>query len=130
MKQEDETLTKIVEEARKDKDVLAVMLFGSYIRKKTKPKDIDVCIVLNSKKDDLFMSNKKLEYLKLCPEKYDIQIFQQLPVFIRMRILKEGEFLLSKDNKLMTKIALSTFKEFDLFKRHYYFCIKEIAYGR
>ena len=131
MKDKDGVLTKIVEKAREDEDVLAVMLFGSYVRKKTKPRDIDVCIVLKPKKfSNLFISNKKLEYLELCPDNYDIQIFQQLPVFIKVRVLKEGKFLLNKDYKSMTKIALNTFREFDLFKRHYYFCIKGIAYGR
>ena len=93
-------LRKIIEKARKDKDVLAVIVFGSYVRKKVRPKDIDVCLMLRPKKfSNLLMSNKKIEYLSLVSDKYDIQIFQQLPVFVRVRILKEGKFLLSKDSR-------------------------------
>ncbi len=91
-------LEKIKEKARKDKDVLGIIVFGSYARKESKPfSDIDVCIVLQPKRfDNLFMTNKMLEYLGLVPEKYDIQIFQQLPLFIRTRILKDGKILVNK----------------------------------
>jgi hypothetical protein len=125
-------LEKIKEKAIKDKDVLGVILFGSYARKKSKPfSDIDVCIVLQPKKfDNLFMTNKRLEYLELVPDKYDIQIFQQLPIFIRTRILKDGKILLNKDYNLMFNIALNTIKGFDLFKKHYHYCIEGVAHAR
>jgi len=125
-------LEKIVEKARKDTDVLAVILFGSYSRKELKSlSDVDVCIVLQPRKfDNLFMTNKRLEYLDLVPDRYDIQIFQQLPVFIRVRILKDGKLLLDKDYNLMFKVALNTIKDFDLFRKHYYYCIESVAYGR
>lgn len=59
-------LKKIIEKAKKDKDVVAVILFGSYVTKKTRPSDTDVCIMLKPKKfTNLFMGNKKLEYLSL-----------------------------------------------------------------
>ncbi|MDI6847819.1 MAG: nucleotidyltransferase domain-containing protein [Candidatus Bathyarchaeia archaeon] len=125
-------LEKIVEKARKDKNVLAVIVFGSHARKESKPfSDVDLCIVLQPKKfDNLFMTNKRLEYLDLVPDKYDIQIFQQLPVFIRTRILRDGKLLLNKDYDTMFRIALNTIKEFDLFRKHYYYCIESVAYGR
>jgi len=125
-------LERILEKARKDKDVLAVILFGSYARKRTLPlSDIDVCLMLKPKRlSSLFISNKKLEYLSMVSSKYDIQIFQQLPVFIRVRILKEGKFLLNKDYDSMFRVAISSIKEFELFKNHYLYCIKSVAYGR
>jgi len=124
-------LKKLVEKVRKDKDVLALILFGSYARKETKKSsDIDVCLVLRQKKlSNIFMSRKRLEYLKLLPSNYDVQIFQQLPLFIRVRILEEGKFLLNKNYEEMFKVALRSIKEFDLFKKHYYYCIKSAAYG-
>lgn len=82
---------------KNDEDVLAVILFGSYVKKKSKPSDIDVCLLLRPKNlTKIFMSDKKIEYLNLVPNRYDIHIFQQLPVFIRVRILKEWKFLLIK----------------------------------
>jgi predicted nucleotidyltransferase len=125
-------LKKIEAKARTDKDALAVIVFGSYARKEFKPLgDIDVCIVLQPKRfNNLFMTNKRLKYLDLVSNKYDVQIFQQLPVFIRVRILKEGKFLLNKNYDLMFKVALKAIKEFDLFRKHYYYCIESAAYGR
>jgi predicted nucleotidyltransferase len=125
-------LEKIIEKAKKDEDVVAVILFGSYVRESFKPSsDIDVCLMLKPKKfNDLIMSRKKIAYSSLVPSKYDIQIFQQLPSFIRVRILKEGKFLLNKNYKETFGIALDTIKEFNLFKKHYLYCIRSVAYGR
>jgi hypothetical protein len=125
-------LKMIKEKARKDKDVLGIIVFGSYARKESKHfSDIDVCIVLQPKKfDNLFMTNKKLEYLDIAPDKYDIQIFQQLPIFIKVRIFKDGRLLLNKDYDAMFNVAINTIKEFELFKKHYYYCIESVAYGR
>ncbi len=125
-------LKRIIERARKDKDVLAVILFGSYVKKKAKASsDIDVCLMLRPKKfNRILMSSKKIEYSSLVSEKYDVQIFQQLPSFIRVRILKEGKFLLIKNYDETFKVAIDSIKEFDLFKKHYLYCIRSIAYGR
>jgi predicted nucleotidyltransferase len=124
-------LKEIIEKAKNDEDVLAVILFGSYIKRGVKPSDIDICLMLKPKNlTKISMSNKKLEYLSLVPERYDIQIFQQLPTFVRVRILKEGKFLLKKNYRLVFKVALDSIKEFELFKKHYLYCIKRIAYGR
>jgi hypothetical protein len=125
-------LERIVEKAKRDRDVLAVMLFGSSTKEIFRPSsDIDVCLILKPKRfSNLFMSKKKLEYLALVSSRYDIQIFQQLPVFIRVRILKEGKLLLNKNYDELFRVARDAIKEFDLFKRHYLYCIKSVAYGR
>jgi hypothetical protein len=81
------------------------------------------------KTNKLLMSNKKIEYSSLVTSKYDVQIFQQLPSFVRVSILKEGKFLLNKNYDEVLKIALDSIKEFDLFKKHYLYCIRSIAYG-
>lgn len=125
-------LEKIKDKAAEDEDVLAVMVFGSYARKECKPSsDVDVCIVLRPRElENLFMSNKKLEYLGLVSDRYDVQIFQQLPVFIRKRILEHGKIVLNKDYDVMFEVALDTIQEFDSFKKHFYYCVESVAYGR
>jgi uncharacterized protein len=76
---------------------LAVFLFGSFVHGKEYPgSDIDICLVMNpetqsQKRTKLFNSQKRLEYLK--DFSFDIQVFQQLPIYIRKRILKEGKIL-------------------------------------
>jgi len=120
-------LEKVVEKAKKDEDVLAVMLFGSYARGEAKPdSDIDVCLVLSKKFKGDF-TEKKLEYLSELPSKFDIHIFQQMPLYIRIRVLREGKILLDKNYDELVWLAIRTIKDFDLFEKHYYACIKGVA---
>ena len=113
---------KITEKAKKDKDIIAIALFGSSL--KGKGRDIDICLFMNKKYSNLHMSKKRLKFLKSLNSKFDIQIFQQLPVYIRIKILKEGKILYCKKEKLLYDIAFSTIKEFSGFKEIYESYIK------
>ena|SRR3989344_2245042 len=116
-KDRDKEIDKIIEKVRKDEEVIAVALFGSSL--KGNGRDIDVCLFLREKRDNLFMSRKKLEYAKEVGDGIDVSIFQQLPVFIRIRILKEGRVLFVRDESLLYEIAFSTIKEFDFYEKIY-----------
>jgi len=106
---------EIVEKAMKDGDILAVMLFGSYARHE-KFSDIDVCIIMLPKNfDALSLSKKRLEYLKDFPD-YDVRIFQQLPLYIRMRVLKEGKIIFCRDEDALYDLAMKTVREFEYFE--------------
>jgi len=111
-------LKKIKEKAKKDKDVLGIIVFGSFARNE-KYSDIDVCIVLKpGRYSPLFLSKKRLEYLRSFPS-LDIQIYQQLPIYIKIRILKEGEILLNKNEDFMYDLAFLTLKDFEYYKPIY-----------
>ncbi len=108
----------IVKKAKTDKDILAVILFGSYARKEPY-RDIDICLVLYPKKyDKLFLSRKKLTYLTDF-QKTDIQIYQQLPIYIRTRVLKEGKIIYCKNKDALYDIAIETIKDFNDFEPRY-----------
>ncbi len=108
----------IVKKAKKDKDILAVILFGSYARKEPY-RDIDICLVLQPKKyDKLFLSRKKLTYLTDF-QKTDIQIYQQLPIYIRTRVLKEGKVIYCKNEDALYDVAFATIKDFNDFEPRY-----------
>ncbi|MBS3084474.1 nucleotidyltransferase domain-containing protein [Candidatus Pacearchaeota archaeon] len=113
-----EITSKIIKEAEKDKEVLAVALFGSYARKEDY-RDIDIALVLKEKKSNKEMSKIKLKYASKFDSKLDIHIFEQLPVYIKIRILKEGKFILIKDEDKMYEIAFETIKEFGFYKKIY-----------
>lgn len=122
-------LRKVVEKVRKDEDALAVIAFGSYARNEEYT-DIDICIVLKPKKfEHLMLSKKRLEYLSAFPN-IDIQIYQQLPLYIRARILKEGKILHCKNQDLMYDLAFSTVREYELFKPIYKSYLEDILYAR
>ena len=109
----------IKKEIKKDKEVIAVLIFGSYARSEDY-KDIDICLVLNKKYHNLDMSKKRLKYASLLPSKFDVHIFQQVPLYIRKEILKDCKVVLCKDEDLLYEIAYSTIKEFNTYSRIYY----------
>ncbi|TRZ54960.1 nucleotidyltransferase domain-containing protein [archaeon] len=107
----------IINKAGKDENILAVIVFGSFARKE-KYSDIDICLVLKRKMEPLKMSKIKLGYMKDFPS-FDIQIFQQLPLYIRIRILKEGKILFCSNMDMLYDMAFSTIKEFGDYKHIY-----------
>ncbi len=125
-------LDETVKAIKKDRDVLAVMLFGSAARNQTTTmSDIDICIFLKSDiKDKHKMAEKRLEYLINAPDKFDIQIFQLLPLYIRVRVLKEGKILYCRNIKQLYDIAMKTMKEYAVFEPHYQTYLAEVSYVR
>lgn len=113
----------------KDKKIIAVLLFGSYTKSKHY-RDIDICVVLDKKYPNLVMSKKRLKYTSLSPSKFDIRIFQQLPLYIRKRILKDGKIILSNNEELLYDIAFSTIKEFEMYKKAYYGYLESMQNGK
>src|SRR3989344_5024255 len=108
-------LDMLTRKAKKDKDILAVILFGSYARNESF-RDIDACLVLRNDKSDA--GKKKLEYLAEFPD-LDIQVFQGLPLYIRTRILKEGKIIFCKDLSKLYDIAIMTIKDFTYYEPIY-----------
>jgi len=122
----------LVEKAREDQDVLAIIVFGSCARGDDGPaSDLDICLVLHAKDySNLKLSQKRLEYFKVCSTAdLDIHIYQQLPLYIRKRILKEGEILFCRDEDALYELAFRTAREFGDFKHIYYSYLKEVARG-
>ncbi|MBI2043534.1 nucleotidyltransferase domain-containing protein [Candidatus Pacearchaeota archaeon] len=115
--------SQIIEKINNDKKIIAVLLFGSYARGENY-RDIDICIVLDKKYSGKEMFKEAVKYSSLLPDKFDVKIFQQLPVYIRKRILEEGKILICKNEELLYEIAFSTIKEFDDFKEIYRSYIK------
>jgi len=110
---------EFMQEAENDGEVVAVLVFGSYARRE-EHRDIDVCLVLDKKYSNLNMSKKKLKYSSILSSKSDVHVFQQLPIYIRKRILKDNKVVLCKDEDFLYEIALSTIKEFEFYKKIYY----------
>jgi hypothetical protein len=71
------------------------------------------------------MSHKRLKYLS--QSDMDIQIYQQMPLYIKTRILKEGKILFVKNENLLYDIAIKTVKEFEDFKHVYNSYLEEVA---
>ncbi len=99
-----------------------IFLFGSYSQgKQNKMSDIDFAVYYEGDKDKRFKFRLKLS-TKL-PDEYDIQIFQDLPIFVRNEILK-GRLIYKTSIAFASDKAYETIKEFDNFKKYYYDYLK------
>ncbi len=95
-----------------------VFLFGSYGQgKQNKLSDIDFAVYYDGEGKERFKFRLKLT-AKL-PNNYDIQIFQDLPLFVRKEVLK-GKLIYTRDLIFVYDKAYETIKEFDHFKKYYY----------
>jgi len=94
-----------------------IILYGSACEGRMKEdSDIDISVYY----DDADTSEFRLKVLSdLFDDIYDIKIFQQLPLPIRMQILK-GKVLYEDDTTFIYDKAYETIKEFESFKRRYY----------
>lgn len=72
----------------------AVYLFGSHSRKEENiNSDVDLCIIGNLKEKE------KKEIKSSIPEKADVSFFEELPIFIKIKIFSEGNQLFIKEGK-------------------------------
>lgn len=96
-----------------------IFLYGSTSTgNANKDSDIDLCIYYEGPEKEA--SRFRLKVLsELSSDKYDVKIFQQLPLYIKKEVLK-GKLLYSNDINFVHDVALDTIKEFDYFKRFYY----------
>lgn len=111
---------------KKDKQIIAVLLFGSYLDNREYARDIDICLVLDKKYSNKEMTKKRLDYCTILPSKFDIQIFQQLPLYIRKRILEKNKIISCKNEDMLYEIAITTIKEFNLFEKGYNYYLESI----
>ncbi len=125
-------IERLLSQVRQDEDVLAVFIFGSSAREeKNNLSEIDLCLVLVPRQkhfEPIELFNKRLDYLKNF--NFDIQIFQQLPLYIRQRILKEGKILFVRDEKSLYELAYRTAQAFEDFKPLYMKYLEEIKIAR
>jgi predicted nucleotidyltransferase len=121
-----EILKKVKEKSKKDSKVIAALIFGSYPKKGYR--DIDICLILDKKLSNIELSKKKLSYQKIS-SKLDIQIMQQLPLYIKKEILNNNKPLLIKNNEKTFNKARDIIKEFDLYEKHYNEYLEQIKNG-
>ena len=124
----EELLTRV----HRDVEILAVLSFGSTSRQEQTPlSDTDICLILVPPAklfDTQTLTNKRLEYLK--DFSFDVQIFQQLPLYIRKRVLKEGKILFVRDESQLYELAFRTVRNFEDFRHIYHDYLEEVASGR
>ena len=125
----EESIDKLLSDARNDDEILAVLLYGSHARNENNAQsDVDLCLVLTPATfAQEYLSEKKLFFLTNHP--FDIQIFQQLPLYIRTRLLKEGKILYCRDENTLYEVAFTHIREYADYEHIYREYLEEVSRG-
>lgn len=103
-----------------------IIIYGSAAEGMTREEsDIDLCIDIDAD-TDYERSKFRLRVLSELPDFFDVQIFAQLPVYVKKEVLG-GKVIFCRDEEHLYEVAISTIKEFDDFKYRYYDYIGERA---
>lgn len=106
-----ECMPSLVEKLKRDGDVLAVYLFGSYAEdKQTGLSDIDLAVLLDQEFPPGRFFEKKLELLaaatsSLRTDEVDLVILNQAPPALSYRILCKGRLLLEKEGGKAQRVS-------------------------
>jgi len=114
---------KNIEEFEK---VQFIILYGSAAEGGMREgSDIDLCIYYDGTPEEA--SEFRLSVLStLFEDTYDVQIFQQLPLYVRKEVLK-GKVVYCKDTRFLYAVARETIRDFEEFKDRFYDYIGEKA---
>ncbi|NYB52135.1 MAG: nucleotidyltransferase domain-containing protein [Methanobacteriaceae archaeon] len=116
-------LGKLQHLMEKDQDILAVIIYGSYARGE-EARDVDLCLVLFPDKVGKGL-DKRIEYSYY--DVVDVQVFQDLPIYIRPRIIREGKVIHVKDEDMLYDVAIETSKEYELYRPKYELYLDSVA---
>ena len=122
-------LDRLIERAKSDPHILAVMLFGSLARGEGRQgSDLDVCLVLPTEKDARGdQQNVVAAYLDLNVGGLHVSVFQQLPLYVRTRVLREGKVVACRDEDGLYEVARRTTRAFEAFKHRHREYLEEVA---
>ena len=103
-----------------------IILYGSAAKGVMRESsDIDLCIYYDAPPEEA--SRFRLKILsELFDDKYDVQIFRQLPLYVRRDVLK-GQPVYCKDMAFLYEVAIRTIRDFEEYKHRFYDYIGEGA---
>jgi len=109
-------IEKFLEEIKKSElfsKIEFIVLFGSYLSDyHLDDSDVDVCLYIKDNEKNL--AKFRLKLLKEFPDKLDLQIYQLLPTYIQIEVLK-GKFLYIRNEDRVYEIAYETIEEYEDF---------------
>ncbi len=108
------SLDELLKQLQNDPDVVGAMLFGSYI-KNSSFRDIDIAVFMKFSLSEAEMIRKRLFFLKNCPEIFDLQIYNLLPLTVQKEVLS-GKVLF--ETQSMYHLAYETIREYEDFEKY------------
>jgi hypothetical protein len=95
---------KLIKEVKRDfsplskEHILAILLYGSYVKDENHSRsDIDICIVAPQYQQREELLNEVYRKIDVYTKKYDVRIFEQLPLYLQIAIIKNHEIIYTKD---------------------------------
>lgn len=84
---------------KKYKEVHSVLLYGSYAKnKQTQRSDIDICVVAPECRNiQDYSSLLRKIWGKVDTKNYDIRLFEELPLYIKISVINNHKIIFSKD---------------------------------
>lgn len=96
-----------------------IILYGSVAEGRARESsDIDLCIYYDGNPEE----GERFRFFalsELFDDRYAIQIFGNLPLYVRMEVLR-GRIVYCPDERFLYDVALETIREFDAFKHRLY----------
>ena len=112
----EQALDRLLARIRTDPEILAVIRFGSQARGEASTEsDLDVCLVLG----DESRRDREADYRRLgyfADDRLHVSVFQQLPLHVRSRVLKEGTVQFVRDEDALYALAVRTARAFEAFR--------------
>jgi predicted nucleotidyltransferase len=93
-------LDAVTAKAKDDRNVVAVIVFGSYARREPDFRDVDVALALRDPlgSDPLAYEEAVADRGALRSIKLEIQVLNDLPLDLQSRVLREGKVLYVRDD--------------------------------
>jgi len=99
--------------------VAFIILYGSAAEgRMTEGSDIDLCMYYDGAPEEASRFRFKV-LSELFDDRYDVQIFQQLPIYVRVEVLR-GKVIYCKNKRFLYDVAIETIKDFERFKHRFY----------
>lgn len=101
-------IKKIIIKLKKNPKVMAIIIFGSYAKRKTKPlSDIDIAVI--AKNPD---RNTEAEIASASSNLFDVVNFHKVPAYIKFDILKTGKPAFIRNQKFFTQTKIETLRTY------------------
>jgi predicted nucleotidyltransferase len=81
----------------KNKKILGILLYGSSIKEgNSNRSDIDICVVAPN--EDIYeLISFILQNINVNAKKYDIRVFNELPLYIKIQVIQKGLLIYSSN---------------------------------
>lgn len=116
---------KVLEDLPDLPHVRFIMLYGS-VAEGTNDHSSDIDIAISTDLGDLQADKLRMHILGRVSDKFDVHIFEQLPIFVQINVFK-GTVLYVTDEDALYDTAYRTMREYELFRPHYLDYIGERA---